>query len=296
MHKITAWLLVAGLILGLTPQSYGWWVSQDRKPWQTALLESNIPSQMESRSQLIQDTITTYNHRLDHATQKWIIHEILQASESSELDPFLITAVIATESSFCPHAVSPCGARGLMQLTRILQPSLGVSNPYDISQNIQGGSRFLADLYRQFGDTTLALAAYNSGPTRVARLKRVPRIPETQRYVVKVQWITATLFNRLLSTIAASPSNPMTFLARLTQAKLSDTIGNPLSLMATHSLISINSKGCNSIFYRSFQLALPARDLKNTPQDSSFAKPLHGFENAPHSLTCYASFASPRDA
>jgi hypothetical protein len=139
----------------------------------------------------------------------------MEASTENNLDPFLITAVIAAESSFKPKAKSHCGARGLMQLTRVVLPSLGVNNPFDIKQNIHGGCKFLGQLYQRFGNTTLALAAYNAGPTRVARLQRVPRIRETQKYVEKVQWIAAVLLDNLLTAIETKSVNPITYIANL---------------------------------------------------------------------------------
>jgi hypothetical protein len=103
------------------------------------------------------------------------------------LDPNLVEAVIATESNFNPWAVSPKGARGLMQLMPSTAQQFGVSNVHDPSQNIQGGVQYLRHLLDIFGgDLVLALAAYNAGEGLVQSLGRVPDYRETRDYVDRV--------------------------------------------------------------------------------------------------------------
>ena len=100
------------------------------------------------------------------------------------LDPSLIHSIIATESRFNAKAVSPKGARGLMQLMPATAQRLGVRNSFDPEQNIRGGVqhfRFLMDSFKN--DVELSLAAYNAGENLVARLGRVPEIRETKDYV-----------------------------------------------------------------------------------------------------------------
>lgn len=97
----------------------------------------------------------------------------------------LFAALVMTESNFNPAARSHVGAIGLAQLMPATAQELGV-NPHDPWQNLEGGARYLRLQYERFGDWQLALAAYNAGPTRVARLGRIPRIRETQDYVRKV--------------------------------------------------------------------------------------------------------------
>lgn len=102
--------------------------------------------------------------------------------------PALILAVAAQESSFNPRAVSHSGAEGLMQLMPTTARLLGVHDPFDPSQSIWGGTRFLATLLRHYhGNVRLALAAYNAGMTVVdAEGGRIPAYAETRAYVPDV--------------------------------------------------------------------------------------------------------------
>ncbi|MCP4696333.1 MAG: lytic transglycosylase domain-containing protein [Gammaproteobacteria bacterium] len=102
------------------------------------------------------------------------------------IDPLLLRALVARESSWDPRAVSSKGAAGLTQLmpgTAKQECGLTPDDIFDSAKNLDCGARYFARQLRRFGSVELALAAYNSGPERVARLGRVPRIRETQLYV-----------------------------------------------------------------------------------------------------------------
>ena len=112
---------------------------------------------------------------------------IRTAAERYSLDPELIRAVIKVESSFNPFAVSEKGAMGLMQLMPGTAEEMHVRAPFEASDNIMGGSRYLRKLLNLFeGDLRLGLAAYNAGPNKVLENGRIPKIPETEQYVEKV--------------------------------------------------------------------------------------------------------------
>jgi soluble lytic murein transglycosylase-like protein len=104
------------------------------------------------------------------------------------VDPLLVWAVIDVESGGDATAVSTAGAEGLMQLMPGTARGLGVSNPFNPSQNISGGVRYLAMLIRHYhGNLALALAAYNMGPAAVDRYGgRLPPDPGVRAYVATV--------------------------------------------------------------------------------------------------------------
>jgi len=103
-------------------------------------------------------------------------------------DPTFIRSVVAAESAFNHRAVSPKGARGLMQLMPETARRYGVRDVHDPASNLNGGVAYLRDLVGRFrGDVTLALAAYNAGPEAVARYGGVPPYEETQAYIARIR-------------------------------------------------------------------------------------------------------------
>jgi hypothetical protein len=113
---------------------------------------------------------------------------IRQSGAKYGVDPYLIFCVMEQESHFNVHAVSPKGARGLMQLMPGTGARFGVRRPFDPAQNIAGGTRFLKQLLQRFnGRVDLVLASYNAGEGAVARFGgRVPPYRETRNYVKRV--------------------------------------------------------------------------------------------------------------
>lgn len=109
------------------------------------------------------------------------------AAARNGVDPAILHGLIQQESGFDPSSQSGAGAMGLTQLMPGTASSLGVSNPLDPAESIEGGARYLAQMMSRFGgNTTDALAAYNAGPGAVSQYGGVPPYPETQSYVEKV--------------------------------------------------------------------------------------------------------------
>ena len=139
---------------------------------------------------------------------------IKAASEKHRIDRALIESVIHAESSFNPKAVSPKGAKGLMQLMPATAAELGVNNVFDPQANVDGGTRYLQQLLIKYNNNLAkALAAYNAGPHRVEQYQGVPPYRETHAYVAKI----ITEFNRKkLAETGAQPAAALKKPARTT--------------------------------------------------------------------------------
>ena len=114
--------------------------------------------------------------------------EIQAAAEVFAVDDALIRAIIHAESAYQPEALSPKGAQGLMQLMPATQQELQIVNVFDPVSNIEGGTRYLSSLLRQFDQNVeLAAAAYNAGPNAVLQYGGVPPYKETREYVRRIK-------------------------------------------------------------------------------------------------------------
>lgn len=112
---------------------------------------------------------------------------IRQAGERHRVDACLVSAVVIFESAFNPNTITTTGAMGLMALQPTTASLLGVEDPFDPHQNVDGGTRMLEELLTSFdGDVRLALAGYNAGPGAVRRYGGVPPFRETRDYVNQV--------------------------------------------------------------------------------------------------------------
>lgn len=111
---------------------------------------------------------------------------VREAAARYGLDPLLVHALIEVESAYNPYALSPRGAEGLMQLIPGTARRLGVSDTFNLSENLLGGARHLRYLLDRFRDLRLALAAYNAGEAAVVRYGGVPPYAETRSYVEEV--------------------------------------------------------------------------------------------------------------
>lgn len=112
---------------------------------------------------------------------------IEQAAARNGVEPAVLYGLIEQESGFNPSAQSSAGAAGLTQLMPSTAASLGVTEPLNPTQSIEGGARLLGELQRQFhGNIQYALAAYNAGAGAVDQYGGIPPYPETEAYVTKV--------------------------------------------------------------------------------------------------------------
>ena len=157
---------------------------------QIAARDANLPATLMGPSSTDPDTLVPIDttaalasfdaasSRIPYAAQ------IRKAAIAAGIDPSLLAGLVKAESSFHANSVSHCGAEGLTQLMPKTAANLGVTNPFDVQQNLDGGARYLAKQLRNFGRVDKALAAYSAGAGAVHRLGAVPN--SKKGYVAKI--------------------------------------------------------------------------------------------------------------
>jgi hypothetical protein len=148
--------------------------------------QDKAPAQVRRETEFA-TLLKTLTEKKAPTTNERIKNAVANASQKYNLDPNLVYAVIKQESGFKPCAESHCGAEGLMQLMPGTARELGVTDSFDIDQNVDGGCKYLRQMLDRFGgNVRLALAAYNAGPGAVEKYDGIPPYEETRNYVTSI--------------------------------------------------------------------------------------------------------------
>lgn len=160
-----------------TDEAYSALKLSDSEYYQKGLKKRTLAETFSSEnSKRLKDRLQKYQYIIEAKAKKY------------NLDPKLLASLIRQESNFNPYAVSRCGAMGLGQLMPETARHLGVTDPFNAAQNIEGAAKYLREQLNDFGgNVNKALAAYNAGPAAVRKYGGIPPYTETQNYVRAVR-------------------------------------------------------------------------------------------------------------
>lgn len=162
---------------------------------QMTLGKSNIimDNSLIVKSEIISEYIQKHNPKLSKEYSEYIAEIILEHSLTNNIDPFMMTALLGTESDFELHAISEVGAKGFGQLMPVVRKMFGVKEPFDPYQNIKASCVFIKQLNNQWGDTAygwdMTLASYNLGITATkTRVKAGKSLPKSVKaYIANIK-------------------------------------------------------------------------------------------------------------
>ena len=148
---------------------------------------TNTPSNVKCDLYLREGPRETVPERPGDLTREWMDEYVERFSRAHDLSPALVKAIIRAESNGERFAVSPKGAQGMMQLMPFTAKRMKVSDPFDPVENIEGGVKYIKELFGVFqGNLVHTVAAYNAGPEAVRKYGGVPPYKETRQYVKRV--------------------------------------------------------------------------------------------------------------
>jgi hypothetical protein len=180
--------------------------------------EFHIFDTPKSREVIMQPAAAPARFTLDLVREHYFKNEIpfgaiiYREARKNNLAPELVAAIIESESDFRPHLVSNKQAQGLMQIVPETGRLLGCENPFNPSQNIAAGTKYLRYLLNRFGDERMALAAYNAGEGNVERFGGIPPFTETTNYLQRVSYRQRAYRQRVNNRILAASRMQATLL------------------------------------------------------------------------------------
>ena len=179
-------ILILFLLIGITAHADMYQsVTDDGTVLYSNISRSGSKAVVKEKAPVLRDNAKTAQNKTYGIGEFHRIAE--EKAMKHNVDPRLVQAVISAESNWNPNAVSQKGAVGMMQLMPKTARDMGVGNPLNADENIEGGVKYLRYLLNKFrGNLALALAAYNAGPSLVEKVGGIPSIPETVKYVRQV--------------------------------------------------------------------------------------------------------------
>jgi soluble lytic murein transglycosylase-like protein len=183
-NKFIIGVIIVGWIFAVNPLRAEIYTYIDR---QGTLHFTNVPVRSDEKIQIRKISELSSCLSGSSSMNRQYDYQIARAALTYEVPFSLIKAMIKVESDYNPVAVSRAGAKGLMQIMPANIKAYGINNPFDPHENIMVGTQYFKSLFEKFnGNLTLALAAYNAGPTCVEKYDCIPPYEETQAYVERV--------------------------------------------------------------------------------------------------------------